>query len=199
MKSMSKPDLDWPYLDGEWGSEGPGHVRMKNTAVYFLMSLGFDPSNIEEEVELADVYAERPDGSAVIVECETSHINRWTPGDPHENGHKVFVLTPRGLYEVVGQNPAELVAIKGFQATLSPGRTRIGRWFADGREPSLTPYVDPGHRPLSGTEHSPYEFKAPAGYNRWRADGKEKRDSMYGTDELYRMWKDAGGTEADLV
>jgi len=190
MKSGDTPNLNWPFFDGEWGSEKEGHVRMKNTAVFLLTAMGVDPENITEEKRSGkysvDVYAE-PDGlEPILVECETDH-NRWRTEVMYEEGHKQYVLTPRGFYEVAGHTYQILIPVN-IQGTLGTSGSLKGRWYADGRQNKANITPSDSKKPLSGGRRE-RKFEAPDEYHRWKANGEEKREQMYTADELFEMYE----------
>lgn len=142
MKSTEKPDLEWPFVEAESDVEGPGHVRMKNTAVYFLLSIGYDVDQIETEYRMdsgwVDVVAVREDGSLVCIECETTDtVSRANISNTRmlEDGHQLFLLVASGLYQVAGRGyhfePVDI------QLSLSTSVGQLGRWYSDGRGPKI--------------------------------------------------------------
>ena len=189
MKSGDTPELNWPFLKGEWGSEKSGHVRMKNTAVFLLTAMGISRENVQEELRdgrgSVDIYAETEDGQGVIVECETTH-NRWDTGDMYREGYKQYVLTQRGFFEVVGRTYQQLVPVN-LQATLTESGNLKGRWFADGRNPGVKIELPPERRPISGRQGYSDGLKVSDEYHRWKANGLEKREEAYSVDELISM------------
>lgn len=185
MKSGDKPELDWPHLDGEWESEEAGHVQMKNTAVYFLLSQGFEAENITEELSYErwsiDVAVVMDDGTIVGVECETDPASDLASDAPSRDGHKIFLLTERGLYEPYGPSSSFLQPVD-IQLKLYGGNgKRTGRWFADGRKPEQIPeeaFFDAGYQ-------DDRVARAYDGYDRWKATGEPKQQEQPSLMEIF--------------
>lgn len=178
MKSGDVSEREWPFLDGEWPSEKAGHVWLKNMAVFFLMSQGFAAEDIVEERPYdgthIDVAAELDDGTIVGVECETTEGADLRHNTPIKDGHKIYLLTPDGLYEGMGREGMYLQAVD-WQLSLAPtDGQRIGRWFADGRTPKEIPF----HRHRRD-DIAPFdELRAHDDYDRWVANCKSKRSEQ---------------------
>jgi GH43 family beta-xylosidase len=178
---------DHGYVNGDWASEGPAHIALKNKAVMFLMSLGVDDSQIFEEEMIGqypiDVVGYRRDNSMVMVECETK-IDASPPTrgqvsynvEQYHNGHQLFTLTPVGLHEVVDRQGLVFEPVEEWQTALSPTEERyIGRWVADGAEKAEIPDVDVALRwgRDSGVGEGLSEKMIQDNNERWRANGVE--------------------------
>lgn len=183
MKSTECPNLDWPFVDAESDAEGPGHVRLKNTAIFFLRTLGFSIDQIETEYRYSDgwidVAVPREDGSIVAVECETQE--KISSGNVSNyqlarQGHLLYVVTASYIYHVSGHYSHHDKPLS-VQLTLGCSGSPIGRWFADGRSYES---ADVPERRRWGTplDDFHYEVEAPDEYNRWRANGEEKQESQ---------------------
>lgn len=186
MISGDEPDRDWPFLDGEWPSERSGHVRLKNLAAFFLISQGINPDDIVEERPYngtyIDVSAELDDGTIVGVECETTeredkHMKR---NKPNRQGHKIYLLTPSGLYEPLGREGLYMQAVD-LQLSLAPTEgQQVGRWFSDGRDPEGIPFYRYRWSEIEPSD----ELRAHEEYHRWVANGESKRPEQPTTEEV---------------
>lgn len=113
----------WPYLEHGVGTESDRHVRLKNCAIEWLLSEGYELEDIENERVYGtderpqgkgrtDLYASRGGHGAVFVECERN----FTPTRaglsrggqvPFEDGERVVVVTDDGVFEV-GRKQVEM-------------------------------------------------------------------------------------------
>lgn len=106
----------WPHIEDTSESESDQHRRLKNLAVRWLLSRGFEASDIEQEFFVeskttgtggyghTDIYAQSDEGE-VYVECETSPTltrAQLSKGGqlPARSGKNVFLVNETGIYRV---------------------------------------------------------------------------------------------------
>lgn len=175
---MARENKIGPFIDELHARETSKHVRMKNTAVYWLISQGLDVEEIEDEAQLesgafADLLVQLDDGSKIIVECENSDSLRTMARRRKpalKQGHQVYCLTPDGFYELQGR--------QGIPRAINPQLTlseftleRYGRWFANGREADSIDIAESVKWSTGGIDGESLED--PRG-PRWKADGEPK-------------------------
>lgn len=175
------PEETQPFYDGEGGNESVHHVRLKNTAVYWLLSQGFDHDQIQEEFAWdryrLDIVAIQEDGTILNVEVERNEtVQRLARRRQSllREGHQVFALTESGLFELRGRNgDARPIDV---QLTLSEfDNPRYGRWFSNGRKADVLFTNDLNRR--YGTDPRDSANEDPRG-PRWAANGNNKPDMM---------------------
>jgi hypothetical protein len=171
--------LNWPFVEAESDAEGPGHVRMKNMAVFFLRTMGYSLDKIQTEYHYdrgwIDIAVERDDGTIVGVECETQESASVSNMRIVKDDHRLFALRSSELYQVAGQGRhREKIQV---QLTLGGGRGEVGRWFDDGRE-YTTRTVHPKRRRQRAASEYCHSTPAPEDYNRWCADGEPKQEGQ---------------------
>lgn len=163
-----------PFLDGQSATETDQHMRMKNTAVFWLLSQGIDLDQIYHELSTGygklDVAAVLDDGSMIAVECDRSTNTAGRRSSMLQDGHQVFSLTLDGLYELVGRWGVKRAI--DCQLSLGPSNIpRYGRWFANGRDADAVDVGEYGRWSFTGQNDT--WFEDPRG-PRWAANGEKK-------------------------
>lgn len=190
MKSTEFPEYGWPFIQGRGTNEGNGHIWLKNRGAFFLQSQGFERSEIKEEYQLEgtgviDVAGVQDDGTIVAVECETTPgLTQGAIGNRTEilaDGHQLFLLNEKGLYEVIGPSSHcyEFIPVE-IQLTLGTrSAPRVGRWFANGRGARAAPRRRKEKRPHQEKDECHYEIREEAD-PRWNVTEGRIGDAMRG-------------------
>jgi hypothetical protein len=116
MNGRQEINEEYPYVTDPCGAEGPKHVRLKNLAIDWLLTEGYELKDItlerpyradyERVMGVTDIYADRRGKETLFVECETwfcgarSGLSRGG-AVPFRDGETVYVVTVDGVFEVV--------------------------------------------------------------------------------------------------